>query len=711
MQFDASGTGISLDTNKTYWVVVDTSVYAGSGAGIRATASNDEDSGGAAGWTIANNRLQRNNTSNQWGTETATDSVKIEVIGSVNPPPPLVSNTGQTGTTDGSVSLDHAQAFTTGTNSTGYKLTQVQVDFSVDSGSQAGYAMEIWSDSSGSPGSKLHTLNKPASLSAGINNFDASGTGIDLDAGTTYHVVWNVSASGGAAKIRYTTSDNEDAGKAAGWSIADNSRHRAYQTTGGWTNFQQSLKIAIVGSAEETTKPTLGSAVVNGTSLKLNYSEALDTGSVPATTDFTVSVAGTDQTPTRVAVSGQTVTLTLGTAATAGQAVTVTYTVPATNPIEDLVGNDAAAISNRAVTNVTGDTTLVKNTGQGTASVSASFDKDSAQAFTTGGNSSGYMLTRVKMYMAATSSQPTYTVAIHADSSGAPAATSLGTLTRPTILPNTHTLLEFYASGTGIRLDANKMYWVVVDVSSYTGSGDGIRVTGSDSEDSGGPAGWTIANNRLQRNNTETNWGTDTPADAVKIDVIGSANPPPPPPPDTAPKLVSNTGQTAAGGQDLGSDYAQGFSTGSNAGGYKLTGVEFYFRRGSSQVPQPTYSVYIARDSSGAPGATLGTLTTSTSLSTSWASPVKLTATGGGIDLRADSTYWVVLDSKASNNGSQIRLTTSASEDTGGAAGWSLADDALARSYYETTWVDLEVNQVNYYPCSPSMVIQFWRCP
>ena len=115
---------------------------------------------------------------------------------------------------------------------------------------------------------------------------------------------------------------------------------------------------SVTNNAVDTTKPALGSAAVNGTSLRLNYNEPLDTGSTPATTDFTVSVAGTNQTPTGVAVSGQSVTLTLGTAATAGQTVTVTYTKPGTNPIQDLTGNDADAISNRTVTNVTGDTTV-----------------------------------------------------------------------------------------------------------------------------------------------------------------------------------------------------------------------------------------------------------------------------------------------------------------------------------------------------------------
>ena len=195
----------------------------------------------------------------------------------------LVGKTGKATSGVGSAEFDHAQMFTTGSNSGGYKLTRVQVDFTVLSGTQPGYTMEIWSDSSGSPGSKLHTLTNPASLSSGIHNFDASGTGIDLDASTAYHVMWNVVSSGSnSVGVRNTASDDEDDGKAAGWSIADNSRYRAFNGTGTWSTGNDSRMIAIVGHEKDTTAPTLDSAVVNGTALGLYYNEALDTTSVPA---------------------------------------------------------------------------------------------------------------------------------------------------------------------------------------------------------------------------------------------------------------------------------------------------------------------------------------------------------------------------------------------------------------------------------------------
>ena len=112
----------------------------------------------------------------------------------------------------------------------------------------------------------------------------------------------------------------------------------------------------VTNNTPDTTAPTLTTAAVNGTSLVLTYNEALDTGSTPAATDYTVTVAGSQRTVSDVAISGSLVTLTLSPAVTDGQAVTVSYTA-GTNPVQDAAGNDAAALSNQTVTNNTPDTT------------------------------------------------------------------------------------------------------------------------------------------------------------------------------------------------------------------------------------------------------------------------------------------------------------------------------------------------------------------
>ena len=125
--------------------------------------------------------------------------------------------------------------------------------------------------------------------------------------------------------------------------------------------------------------------MVTDVALVLTYDEALDEGSVPADTAYTVSVDGTDvdlANTDPVTVEGSTVTLTLASAVSAGDTVTVSYSVPTSNPVQDLIGTDAAAFTDEAVTNVTADTTaptVVSATVNG-ASLVIAFSEDLAAA-------------------------------------------------------------------------------------------------------------------------------------------------------------------------------------------------------------------------------------------------------------------------------------------------------------------------------------------
>ena len=109
-------------------------------------------------------------------------------------------------------------------------------------------------------------------------------------------------------------------------------------------------------SINDTTAPALettGGAVVVGDTLVLTYDEDLDEDSTPAASAYSVTVAGAARTVSDVDVSDETVTLTLSSAVTVGQSVTVSYVKPSTNPVQDLPGNDAAALTNQAVANNT----------------------------------------------------------------------------------------------------------------------------------------------------------------------------------------------------------------------------------------------------------------------------------------------------------------------------------------------------------------------
>ena len=107
----------------------------------------------------------------------------------------------------------------------------------------------------------------------------------------------------------------------------------------------------------DNTLPAPDGATVFTNELTLTYNEPLDEGSVPAAGAYEVTATnGGVTTPlpvSAVAVDGSEVTLTLATPAVFGQVVTLTYTAPATNPLQDLFGNDAGALTNYEVTNDT----------------------------------------------------------------------------------------------------------------------------------------------------------------------------------------------------------------------------------------------------------------------------------------------------------------------------------------------------------------------
>ena len=198
----------------------------------------------------------------------------------------LVSNTGQTdGTTGSLASFDQAQAFTTGAHAAGYKLTGVDIQFSgVTSG--ASFAVSIWTDASGSPGTSVGNLTSPSALAPNALNAYTSSAGIDLTASTSYFVVVD-STFDNSGNLRNTASNNEDAGGQSGWSIANGSPFRNRGSTGSWQAFDESKKIAIKGYAK--TGGTNNAPVFNPTAVSRSVAENSAAG-----TDVGAAVTATD---------------------------------------------------------------------------------------------------------------------------------------------------------------------------------------------------------------------------------------------------------------------------------------------------------------------------------------------------------------------------------------------------------------------------------
>ena len=98
----------------------------------------------------------------------------------------LVSNTGQSD--DLSIGLQSgfsadAQAFTTGSNASGYTLDSIGIEFRSITGTSeaADLTATLNADNSGEPGDVLCTLTDPASFTAsGVQTFDAPSSGTNL---------------------------------------------------------------------------------------------------------------------------------------------------------------------------------------------------------------------------------------------------------------------------------------------------------------------------------------------------------------------------------------------------------------------------------------------------------------------------------------------------------------------------------------------------
>ncbi|MCY4551520.1 MAG: SwmB domain-containing protein [Defluviicoccus sp.] len=101
--------------------------------------------------------------------------------------------------------------------------------------------------------------------------------------------------------------------------------------------------------------PVLSSVAVDGAALALGFGEALDEASPPAAAAFEVSVGTGNRAVEAVALAGDTVTLTLASAVTAGETVTVSYTAPdEPDPgLRDASGNRVAGFADAEVTNGT----------------------------------------------------------------------------------------------------------------------------------------------------------------------------------------------------------------------------------------------------------------------------------------------------------------------------------------------------------------------
>ena len=354
VQFAASGDGIRLDAGTKYWVVLDVST-GGSDSHVQVLVSNDEDSGGPAGWSVANAYRFRPNAGSTW-TGQSNNVLGLAVWGD-EIHPLMVSNTGPGGVTQESLfTVDFAQNFTTGSGTGGYKLTRVALRLKSSATTTPVFSVSVQGDSSGLPdGTSLGTLTGSATLTSSwaLVEFAASGSGISLSADTDYWVVVDVSTGDDDSAIAIKGGigqNNEDAGGLPGWSIGNDPYSRNQDNTGNWSAVSAGpIQIEVRGTSVDQTKPAFQSATVSGTSLAVTFSEDLDSGSRPPGTAFVLS-GGRSGTGT-AAISGATVSVTLGSGVPFGETVTVSYSPPASSKLRDNAGILAKSFSGQPVAN------------------------------------------------------------------------------------------------------------------------------------------------------------------------------------------------------------------------------------------------------------------------------------------------------------------------------------------------------------------------
>ena len=174
----------------------------------------------------------------------------------------LVSNIGQTAHRSPagvSASQSQGQGFTTGADMGGYTLGSVELAVSFFSGTESHITVSIYSESSGNPGTLVHTLTTPASISQAMITFTAP-SGAMLAASTTYYVVITTTDSG--ISLSRTAATAEDTGGASGWSIADD---RRFTRTDSWTTATVPIRMRVNGAAAVSNSPATGAPAITGT--------------------------------------------------------------------------------------------------------------------------------------------------------------------------------------------------------------------------------------------------------------------------------------------------------------------------------------------------------------------------------------------------------------------------------------------------------------
>ena len=349
---------------------------------------------------------------------------------------------------------------------------------------------------------------------------------------------------------------------------------------------------------------------------------------------------------------------------------TLTATVPAAKEEEVLIVARHESVDNTLVSNLGQTTTAAANAGP-----LGGNHHEIATSFTTGTNALGYHLTGVQlnMYRFVGTTIATPQVSIRGDNGGTPGDTALYPLNTSTAITDDLQLITF-TTPDDVTLQPNTLYWLYVNA---TGATVAVQKAHSNDEDAESQTDWLVGDDRVYRTNGGA-WTTATANDSLQMKILGHVIPPEP----VSDTLVSNLGQTttaAANAGPLGGNHheiATSFTTGTNALGYHLTGVQLnMYRFVGTTIATPQVS--IRGDNGGTPGDTaLYPLNTSTAI-TDDLQLITFT-TPDDVTLQPNTLYWLYVNAIGATVA--VQKAHSNDEDAESQTDWLVGDDRVYRT-------------------------------
>ncbi len=176
---------------------------------------------------------------------------------------------------------------------------------------------------------------------------------------------------------------------------------------------------------------------------------------------------------------------------------------------------------------------FVSNIRQTSGGSPGNFNFERAQEFTTGSRKSGYTLKSVDILFNENelddlfrTNNPRLTATIRNDSGGIPGTTVVGALNLPRSSPtfDSFQTMTFRAPAKGIKLSPSTTYFLVITPAESGSPGRDalLRLVGSDAEDAGGAAGFSIGNQSQYYASWNNTWVS---ADSWRMSVKGEPNP------------------------------------------------------------------------------------------------------------------------------------------------------------------------------------------